>query len=362
MKTTRLVGALAAAAAMVTLAACSPSSQSGPTSTVSIDSSPAVSAVALPPAPEDPRPEVAWPLTGLDASKASASALSRPALSIKIENTAEARPQENLDQADVVFEEYVEYGISRLIAVFQSKYPDSVGPIRSMRPMDRNIMGSLAGPLVFSGAQGRFIADTVNSGQVVVTQDLGDYGFYRTSDKPAPHNLHGYPEDFAAQSEGAKAPEQQWEIAYPASEATAKQDGKKASTIDITMSSMAHPQWRWDASSKTWKRYEAGAPHVTTDGTQLSATNVVMLWVTVQYTSGSSTSSVPETLVAGRSGEGYVATASSYLPIKWSKKGQYDPFVLTTKSGDPVELAAGKTWFELVPNEGVYNATSINIS
>ncbi|WP_062517016.1 DUF3048 domain-containing protein [Demequina gelatinilytica] len=348
------------ALATVGLAACSPATESSSTSTLTAATpGPSISAVALPPAPEDPRPEVAWPLTGLDASDATKKELSRPALSIKIENTEQARPQENLDKADVVFEEYVEYGISRLVAIYQSDYPESVGPIRSMRPMDRNIMGSFGGPLIFSGAQSRFISDTGASGQEMITQDRGDYGFYRTRDKAAPHNLHGYLAKFLEQTD-ADAPDQQWDIAYPAEEATAQLEGTKTTFIDITMSPRALPEWRWDNKAGLWERYEDGTPHVTADGTQLSATNVVMLWVTVRYTSGSSTSSVPETLVAGESGEGYVATGNRYIPITWSKKGQYDPFVLTTEDGDPVELAAGQTWFELVPDAGVGHATDID--
>ncbi len=353
-------GALVAAAAVTLLAACSPSTESGPRTTVTPESSPAVSAVSLPPAPADPRPAVTWPLTGLDATDATKKGLARAALAIKIENTADARPQENLDKADVVFEEYVEAGISRFIAVFQSSYPTSVGPIRSMRPMDRNIMGSFGGPLIFSGAQNRFIDATVASGQDIITQDVGDYGFYRTADKVAPHNLHGYLAQFAEQTD-AKAPEQQWDIAYPASLATAQVEGKGASSIDIDMSRFSQPQWRWDKSAGVWKRYEAGAPHVTTDGTQLSASNVVMLWVTVQYTSGSATSSVPETLVAGKSGNGFVVSGDKMVKITWSKKGQFKPFELTTVDGDPVALAPGKTWFELIPNRGIANTTSITI-
>ncbi|WP_062313903.1 DUF3048 domain-containing protein [Demequina rhizosphaerae] len=361
MTSTRIAGTLAAAIAAMTLAACSPASESGPTTTVSIASSPEVSAVALPPAPEDPVPSIAWPLTGLDASDATTAELSRPALSIKIENSAAARPQENLDKADVVFEEYVEAGISRLIAVYQSDMPESVGPIRSMRPMDRNIMGSVGGPLIFSGAQPRFVSATLSSGQDIITQDVGDYGFFRTTDKSAPHNLHGYLASFLEQTD-ADAPERQWEIAYPASEATAQLEGTKATEIDIYMSGYSQPSWTWDRTDQVWKRYESGVKHVTTDGTQLSATNVVMLWVTVQYTSSDGGSSVPETLVAGRSGEGYVVTGNRTIPIEWSKKGQYDPFVLTTKDGDDVALAAGQTWFELIPNAGIGRATSIDIS
>ncbi|WP_062383641.1 DUF3048 domain-containing protein [Demequina iriomotensis] len=354
----------ATSAVVLALAACSPATESSPTSTVSIaplEPSPAVSAMELPPAPEDPRPDVIWPLTGLDATDASKKQLKRPALSIKIENTADARPQENLDKADVVYEEYVEYGISRLIAVYQSQYPKSVGPIRSMRPMDRNIIGSLDGPLIFSGAQGRFISDTASSGQEMITQDRGDYGFYRTTDKAAPHNLHGYLSQFLEQTD-ATAPAQQWDIAYPASEATAQVEGEKATLLDITMSPRALPEWRWAKNAGVWKRYEDGTPHVTSDGTQLSATNVVMLWVPVRYTSGSSTSSVPETLVSGESGKGYVASGDKVVAITWSKKNRTAPFVLKTDDGEKVALAPGQTWFELVPSSGVNNATDIDIS
>ncbi|MDN4482895.1 DUF3048 domain-containing protein [Demequina lignilytica] len=362
MRSTRVTSAVAAALALVGLAACAPATtDSSPQATVSV--APASATPTLPAAPEDPRPDVIWPLTGLDASDASAAELARPALSIKIENSAAARPQENLDQADVVFEEYVEAGISRLIAVYHSQMPDSVGPVRSMRPMDRNIMGSFGGPLVFSGAQGRFVTATVNSGQQVITQDIGSYGFYRTNDKAAPHNLHAYLDKILEQADtGMTAPDEQWAIAYPEETATAQVEGEPASQIDIHMSGYSNPSWSWDSGQARWLRSEGGSPHVTTAGTQLSATNVVMLWVTVEYTTGSATSSVPETLVAGKKGSGYVVSGDRTIAITWSKAGQYEPFVLTTEAGDPVALMPGQTWFELIPNKGVGHPTSIDIS
>lgn len=362
MRSTRVTAGIAAALALVGLAACAPATtDSAPRATVSIEAS--ASTPALPEAPEDPRPAVVWPLTGLDAADATAEEMGRPALAFKIENSAAARPQENLDKADVVFEEYVEAGISRLIAIYHSEMPDSVGPVRSMRPMDRNIMGSYGGPLVFSGAQGRFITATVNSGQQIITQDIGSYGFYRTNDKAAPHNLHAYPDQILEQADAdMTTPAAQQAFAYPDALATAQQEGTPASAIAIHMSGYSNPSWRWDAGKGLWLRSESGSPHVTTAGTQLSATNVVMLWVTVEYTSGTSKSSVPETLVAGRSGSGYVVSGDRTLPIEWSKAGQYEPFVLTTEAGDPVSLIPGQTWFELIPNKGVGHSTSIDIS
>lgn len=362
MTSSRIVGALAGALALVAVAGCAPAtSTSGPQTTVSIKAEP--SAAALPPAPEDPRPEVIWPLTGQDAEGATEGALNRPALAIKIENSAAARPQENLDKADVVVEEYVESGISRLVAVFHSQYPESVGPIRSMRPMDKNIAGPFDGPLVFSGAQGRFIDDAAASGMKLIAQDVGSGGFYRSSGRAAPHNLYGYPQRFAEQSGGSPAPGEQWEWAFPAETATAQTDGTAASHIDISMSGYSQPDWRWDAGRELWMRSEGSSPHVTSAGTQLSATNVVMLWVDVQYTSGDAKSSVPETMLAGRGGSGYVASGDKYIPVTWSKGGMRDAIVLKDGAGEEISLMPGQTWIELIPNANtVGHPTSIDIS
>lgn len=360
MRTNRKLASLSGfAAAVLVLAACAPDAAEPAVTTQT--PSPSVSRAAVPSPPPEPEAAIVWPLTGVDASEAAAADLARPALSIKIENSADARPQENLDAADVVFEEYVEYGISRLIAVYHSDAPKTVGPIRSMRPMDKNIMGSFAGPLIFSGAQGRFITGTVNTGQKVITQDRGGSGFFRTKDKRAPHNLHGYTSEFFKQAADMPEPPQQWEIVKEGDEPSSA-SGETIKAINIFMSGRSKPSWKWDATDSVWQRYESGSAHVTSAGDQISATNIVMLWVTVKYTSASGGSSVPETLVAGKSGEGYVASGNTQIPIKWSKKGQFDPYVFTTADGDPVELSPGKTWVELIPNKGVPDKTSIDFS
>jgi len=358
----RSAGVVALAmASLMGLAACAPADIVEPNTTVQASASP-VEREPAPTPPPDPKPAVTWPLTGLDATQASAAQLKQPALSIKIENTEAARPQTNLEFADVVFEENVEYGISRLIAVYQSDYPDEVGPIRSMRPMDRNIMGSLGGPLVFSGAQRRFINQAASSGTVLIAQDVGSYGFFRTHDKPAPHNLHGHPADFAKQSKGAVAPAAQWAFAYPETMASAAVAGKPMTKVDIRFSPYAHPHWDWDAKTSLFKRFEGSSAHKTASGKQLTATNIVLIYVTVRETGATPQGrSVPETLVAGKKGKGFVFTGGKYIPITWSKKGQFDPFVVLDANKDAVALAPGQTWWELVPTNGEF-ATKVTIS
>jgi len=89
-------------------------------------------------------PPPACPLTGEPAPHGAVP--DRPALAIKVENAPEARPQSGMDKADVVYEEVVEGGVVRFMAVFQSQDAAEVGPVRSVRPVDPDIVSPEQGP------------------------------------------------------------------------------------------------------------------------------------------------------------------------------------------------------------------------
>ena len=85
------------------------------------------------------------PLSGVPAPGGAVP--QRPALAVKVDNYPTARPQSGLDKADIVFEEPVEGGITRLVAVFQCQNADLVGPVRSARAPDVGIVDQLSHPL-----------------------------------------------------------------------------------------------------------------------------------------------------------------------------------------------------------------------
>ena len=113
-------------------------------------------AVASTPAypPFTPRP----PLIGVAAltgAPTDADVTSRPIVAVKIDNYGPARPQWGIDQADAVFEENVE-GISRFLALFHSRLPDTIGPVRSARTQDIDLLAAMNRPVfAFSGGQSR---------------------------------------------------------------------------------------------------------------------------------------------------------------------------------------------------------------
>ncbi|ROS76696.1 DUF3048 domain-containing protein [Cellulomonas sp. PhB143] len=342
---------LAALAALVLpLAACSGEDPApAPTVTASPDTS--VDKVAAP----TPSPRTVWPLTGVATERVA----DRPALAVKVENSPQARPQSGLDAADVVWEEVVEGGITRFAVVYQSRVPGSVGPIRSVRPMDPNIVEPLRGPLVYTGGQPVFLRAVDRAGIQSIVMDKGDPGFHRDRSRSAPHNVYADPHDFYAQADSRhdSPPPAQLAFAESAGQSDVVTEGTPATRVTARFSPAQTSAWAWDAKSKRYLRSDGSEPAITPGGDRLGATNVVTLGVKVVDTKYKDPAGapVPDTVVVG-SGKGVVAAGGRSLRIAWSKKSAAAPLVLKDSAGDPVELAPGTVWIELVPTgSGAYS-------
>lgn len=341
-------------AATLVLAGCSGDDPAEtPTPTTEVTPGATADKVA-PPAPAVPP---SWPLTGVAAS----DVVARPALAVKIENSKEARPQTGLENADVVWEEMVEGGVTRYIAVYHSQVPETVGPIRSVRPMDSNIIAPLRGLMAFSGGQPGFVQSVSDVGLQVLSHDGGASGFYRSGDRRAPHNVYGTLATFLSQAdaEHSAPPAPEFVFARDPAQATAVVAGAPTNVVSITMSRYSQPSWTWDGASGSFQRSESGAPAVSAAGVRLAAKNVVVMSMAM-YDTGTvdpAGSPVPETEVVG-TGPALVATGGMSIAATWSKASPADPFVLTAADGTPVRLAPGGTWVELVPTTSGSFSTS----
>ncbi|SDE69573.1 Protein of unknown function [Blastococcus fimeti] len=308
-------------------------------------------AAASTPAPETPPAPVLvpWPLTGVEIEAPP----QRPALAVKIENSVAARPQTGLNSADVVWEEVVEGGITRFVAVFHSNVPPEIGPIRSVRPMDAAIAGPLHGLFAFSGGGPDFVRAISNAGMQVLSQDAGADGFFRLSTRSAPHNVYADPAKFLAQAdpEHLAPPAPEFQFAPAGQPPTAVAMGAPAALVRLKLSGSGRPNWTWSAPDNGWLRAEGDTPATGADGARLRAANVVVLRVDVVNTAfrDPAGNPVPETRMVG-GGEALVASGGSTIAATWSKASETAPVVLAGPGGAPVQLAPGNTWVELVPN------------
>jgi len=136
-----------------------------------------------------------WPLTGLKVPSNKSAALDHPVLVAKMDNTVSSQPQVGLSKADMVVEELVEGGLTRLAAFYYSSIPDNVGPIRSMRASDIDVVSPVHATMVTSGAAGRTIARI--RGAHIPFYGEGSPGMYRSSERAAPYNLFVHLNDVA---------------------------------------------------------------------------------------------------------------------------------------------------------------------
>ncbi len=297
--------------------------------------------------PPTPVVPTTWPLTGVEGEVAT-----RPAVAVKIENTSQARPQTGLEGADVVWEEIVEFGVSRLVAVYHSTLPEEVGPIRSVRPMDASIASPLRGLIAFSGGQDPILAVMSATPLQLLSEDAGDDGFSRVRTRSAPHNVYGSLTDFLAQAdaEHQASPGEQFAFARRAGGSAAERLGAPATTIALDLAPGVEPSWAWDAAGGRWLRSEAAGPAMSDSAGQLSATNVVVIAVQ-SFDSGFDAQEgapVPDLRLVG-SGDGLLATGGTAVTVTWTKADRDSPLVLTGPDGAVATLAPGNTWVELVP-------------
>jgi hypothetical protein len=293
-----------------------------------------------------------WPLTGVPTTEISQT----PALGVKIENTAAARPLTGVEFSDNVWEETVEGGITRFVAVFHSNVPDVVEPVRSIRPMDAGIMAPLGGMIAFSGGQRGFVTAVMNAGVQTISMDRGDRGFSRdhSNGRKAPHNVIGDMQKFMdqAQDDRLKPPPAQFQFAVAGS-STAATTGDDVSKITARFSGLQTTVWDWDQKTGTFLRSDGATKAISTAGTRLAATNIVLLNVE-QIDTGTvdpSGAKVMETKMVA-SGTGQVATGGKIIDVRWEKVWTDQPLTLKTLQGDPVLLEPGQTWIELVTSMG----------
>ena len=283
-----------------------------------------------------------WPLTGLKVPSNKSAALDHPVLVAKMDNTVSSQPQVGLSKADMVVEELVEGGLTRLAAFYYSSIPDNVGPIRSMRASDIDVVSPVHATMVTSGAAGRTIARI--RGAHIPFYGEGSPGMYRSSERAAPYNLFVHLNDVAKAAKAKAATPAnylQWGDKH-------LPKGIKVTTIGAQFSGGHTTQWKFENGS--YHNLNSNAPA----GDQFPATNVLVLRVregNAGYLDPAG-NPVPETLFTGK-GNALLFHDGRMVAGTWHKgKLAKSPITLTTKKGAKLTVPAGHTWMELVPLDG----------
>ena len=283
-----------------------------------------------------------WPLTGLPVTGDDEAAQEHPVMVLKMDNTYASSPQVGLGEADLVVEELVEGGMTRLAAFYYSQIPGDVGPVRSMRASDIGIVSPVNGAMVTSGAA-MVTINRIEDADIPFFSE-GDKGFYRDSSRSAPYNL------FTDMSETATLVDQD-DLQRPddylpwGDEADFPQ-GQPARTLAASFSGGHTTNWRFEGGTYVNENTYAGA------GDEFPADTVLVLRVKVGDAGyrDPAGNPVPETQFTGK-GQAMIFHDGRLVRGTWTKSALDAPIELATQAG-PLTVPAGHTWLELVPQDG----------
>jgi hypothetical protein len=299
---------------------------------------PAESGAETSTAPEVPD---TWPLTGLQVPGGKSAALTHPVLVLKMDNTSSSAPQVGLGKADLVVEELVEGGVTRLAVFYYSQVPGNVGPVRSMRASDIGIVSPAEAAMVTSGAAPVTIRRIKDAGITFFAE--GAKGFYRDDSRSAPYNLFTDMGDVATL---VKQKQKRPGDYLPWGDAADLPNGQPAKKIAASFSGGHTTNWVFrDGGYVNENTYAA-------DGDHFPADTVLVLRVKVGdagYTDPAG-NPVPETKLEG-TGAALLFHDGRLVRGTWSKKSLDSALSLSTQAGK-LTVPAGRVWVELVPEAG----------
>ncbi|MGH8988843.1 MAG: DUF3048 domain-containing protein [Acidimicrobiales bacterium] len=287
------------------------------------------------------------PLTGTPAPHGVVP--KRSALAVKVDNYPAARPQTGLTAADVVFEEPVEGGITRYVAIFQCRGAPEVGDVRSARNIDIGILGQLGHPLlVHVGGIQPVIADILSS--PIQDFELGNHTtiIQHVPGRFAPYDTYtstGAVWHLRSTADQPPQPLFAYSKVVPA--------GTPVKSVSIPFSRYSPVVWRYDAATRKFLRFYDSSPDKLSNGVQNSASNVIVQIVNVTYGPWLENSTggleVQANLYTHASGKAIVFRDGVEIAGRWSRTNLAEPTSFATASGQRITMQPGNTWVELVP-------------
>ena len=301
------------------------------------------------------------PLTGKEPR--NEAFIDRPAVAVKVENAPIAYPLSGLEDADIVYEELVEGGVTRFMAIYHCTDTRQAGPIRSARLIDPAIMAPTTKILAFSGGNQTVIDNLSENGIVQVDESKAGGAMQRVPREglTTEHTLYGDSSKLrkVGMEDFGDAPPGEFEFG------ALEDNGKTKAGRNITITFSSATTVTYEFNGERYARSQGGAPFELEGHGQMGVENVIIEEHTVNLSEVVDVTGTPSVEIADETGSGKATLFRDGRAIvgTWERESVDDPVTFKTRSGDEMVLAEGKTWIHLVPNsksevEGSFDFTN----
>jgi hypothetical protein len=292
-----------------------------------------------PATPEPPRESpLLSPFTGEPITAAG------PVLAVKIDNITQARPQTGLTGADIVYILPVEGGLSRILAVFSSHLPPVIGPVRSAREDDLELLAQFGRPaFAYSGATPHLLP-FVERARIADLYSGRAGGYFRDPGRIAPHNLYAHTRQLLAEAPAASTA---GDIGFRFGPVPA--GGRATQSFSVSYPAATFT-FTWSAAAARWLVSMDRAPARAAEDGQLSAPTVVIQYTTVRTSRFLEAGSRPPYAESAGSGTAVVLRDGHAYDARWSRPDPNGGTTFTTASGQPMTFSRGPVWIVLAAN------------
>lgn len=287
----------------------------------------------------------AYPLTGVSNDEES----NHRAISVMVNNHPIARPQSGISKADIVYEVLAESNITRFLAIFQSEFPENIGPVRSARDYYIELAKGHESLYIFHGWS--------PDAQKLIQSDYIDYLngldhdgtlFKRSSDRKAPHNSYI---TYDTILNGAKKAGYTMQENTPAYSFFSEDETGLISGEDYTVANLSYGSadydvtYKYDTASEKYTRFTAGVrteDEETKKPVQLDNILIVEAIHKVKDDKGR------REIDLTTGGDAYLLQKGKRSEVQWENK---DGRIVPVSGETEVKLVQGKTWINIVPDQ-----------
>jgi hypothetical protein len=260
-------------------------------------------------------------------------------LAVKIDNIVYARPQTGLTGADLVYVLPVEGGLSRFLAVFSSHYPRVIGPVRSAREDDLELLRQFGRPaFAYSGATATLLPYIARTAKIVNLYSGITRGYFRGTTRIAPYNLYARTPQLLRQAHGASTA-----AGIGFAFGPPPPGGKATRSASVSYPAAAF-HFTWSPARGRWLVSMDGKPAVTTDGGRLSPATVVIQHTTVRTSRFLEYGTPPPYAETIGSGTALVLRGGNAWTTHWSRPNPTAGTTYTTTTGHRMTFAPGQVW------------------
>lgn len=264
---------------------------------------------------------------------------------VMIENSRDARPQSGLYDAGVVFEAIAEGGITRFLALYQDTEPESLGPIRSVRPYYLEWALGFDAAVAHVGGSAEALQNIKTWGVKDLDQGSNPSSFTRVTSRYAPHNVYSsIPRLQELEAQKGFNTTNFNGFGRKADKAAAE---KTAATIDINISSALYrSSYTYDAATNSYLRNLADEPHTDEGAGGKQINPKVVIGLVTDYSIHSD--GIHSVYRTTGSGQAYIFQDGAVTIGTWNKIDRASQITFTDATGKTIGLNAGQTWITAV--------------